>query len=579
MKKKFEDDATAKGIKKKGKGGSKKKGRQNKFDSTNKVENGSPDSVVRREFDGNHPEWYEINEQLTKDVASLPFTYALGTRFNFGETPYTNYSLPGVARLNYAYTYGFSTDNTSPLNLATRNIYSFLKSVNSRAKTYDANDLGVYIMCIDQAHAYYEFMKRLYGVLNTTNVMNRYAPRAIVEACGGDYDDLLGNVVQLREYINTYVVRLSTMPMPGSFTIFERHSWLNRHVWVDSNDTLKSQNYVFTPISYGVFDIDDDGAGYMHAKLLPFAATERNSLTFAQIKTIGEEILSAILYGAGEEDFNIIGGDILYAYGKESVKIPEMVAENYSVLPQYNLRVLNQIHNARFYGVGSDESLFEEHFSITQSEGKNYLITKPSHNLRYEFEAAVDTADPMFPDLTMPQPLDLNTLDSSAKEILVATRLMTIPNIYQTLDDMDMGTAINVTMEYTDCASEIGQSMVIYYYATDTGLAADWRLHQTPAIVSYVRMRSEADFPIMQANAIIEQWNRFAMLECFDQHPLLFPAFLDRQYPNMAVVTTHNWIGDMNNNTYLTHNELNAINNIALMAMFGVDKVGNVDKA
>lgn len=56
--------------------------------------------------------WYVPNQQLLKDVGSLPFTNALGARDYRGTygDKYNNYSVPGVMRIDYVPTLGYSAE-------------------------------------------------------------------------------------------------------------------------------------------------------------------------------------------------------------------------------------------------------------------------------------------------------------------------------------------------------------------------------------------------------------------------------------------------------------------------------------
>jgi hypothetical protein len=534
---------------------------------------------------GNHPSWYKTNEQLAKDTASIPFGYQLGGRKDHG--PYggkfNDYAVAGIMRLNYMPTYGHLENITAPLNIASRNIYTFLKSVNSRAKTYDAPDIALYMCAVDSLLSFHEFMKRIYGLMNTASVTNRYYAEAAVRAAGGDYNDILGNINDFRAYINTFALRMSTLAIPAEFSIFARHAWLNAHVWYDSENPTKAQSYVFCPSGFWKYKLDDDGAGMLsYSRISAYGEESKTELTFNQIKTIGEELISAVLYGAGDEDFNIMGGDILYAYGESKIYRATTITEDYAVVPKYDSWVCDQINNCRAYGIPTDKSQL-----IKQDADKRYLTHTVKIQLNNTFHG--DVMEYPWNSFVMDQYVNLFDGDTSSDHVMVATRLLNIPNPSTEGDHR--------VLEFLAIATELVENFTCYYYASLTGRAADWRLYRSGVNTSSLLIaevtvdaldNAYEQYPVDALNAIAAMnsgvSNVIAQYSVFDRKPIMYINKLtvdtnrdeDDTYHGRIVRgnTTGDAVIDLNNYSIISYATLKQMNDTILLAMFGIDEFG-----
>lgn len=541
---------------------------------------------------GNHPSWYKTNEQLAKDTASIPFGYALGARKSHG--PYgdrfNDYAVPGIMRINYMPTYGHLDNITAPFNIASRNIYTFLKSVNSRAKSYDAPDIALYLCAVDSLLSYHEFMKRIYGLMNTASVTNRYYAEAAVRAAGGDYTDILENINDFRAYINRFALRMSTLPIPAEFSIFARHAWLNAHVWYDSALPTKAQSYVFTPSGFWRYNLDDDGAGRMTYDRMPYHPLDdgKGEMTFEEIVKAGEALISAVLYGAGDEDFNIMGGDILYAYGESKIYRATTISEDYVVVPEYDAWVCDQINNARAYGKPDESSNF-----IQQDSEKRFLKHVVTKTLPKEFQG--DALLYPWNSLVMDQYVNIFDGDTSSDHVMVATRLLNIPNPVVT-GETNYNEIETRTLEFLAIASEYVESYVGYYYASLTGNAADWKLFRTNVLTTTLFTVTVTSDALNNANeqyydhfAAVNDINKgvsdvIAQLSVFDRKPLMYVNNLevqtqrdeDMNYHGRIVVgqSTGNAVVDLNHYSVLSYQTLKQMNDTIMLAMFGIDEFG-----
>lgn len=582
----------------KGKGNVKSSGRgARKLSNTQAQESRSREILAGREYhnkydepgsNGNHPSWYKANEQLAKDTASIPFGYQLGGRVDFGPEgdEFNNHAVPGVMRINFTPVYGRLDNIQAPLNIASRNIYTFLKSVNSRAKTYDAPDLALYLIAMDNVISFHEWMKRLYGLMNTASISNRYVAEAMVRAAGADYNSLLVNMNDFRAFINRYALRVSTLPIPSEFSIFARHAWLNSHVWYDSDTKTKAQSYIFVPNGFWRYGLDSDGAGQVEFKPLHLVsqhADGKAQLNFNQIQLYGEALISSVLYGAGDEDFNIIGGDILYAYGKDRIFRATTISEEYAVVPTYDEWVCDQINNLRAFGPLDTTSNF-----IKQDKDKRYLTHTCSVTLPKTVSQTnsaghqLNMIDFEYPwnNLTMDQYINIMSDDTSPDHMLVATRFLQIP--------VPVTTATDRILEFQNVSSEIATNFCVYYYASETGKAKDWKLYdsglyKTNNVIPYFGVtqgNEPSDMHTLNIDNIYGFIDVQGQLASFDRRPLMYAVIANSTGVDSTTATwtantyIHDPYIDLNNFAVISRSTLTQMNDNVMLAMFGIDEFG-----
>jgi len=572
----------------------KENAKKTKFRSKNEGKGKSPRDKMSREnkvddFGGksydpksNHPSWYKTNEQLAKDTASIPFGYALGVRKDHGVygDRFNDYAVAGIMRINFMPIYGTLDKITSPLNIASRNIYTNLKSVNSRAKTYDAPDIAIYLCAVDNLLAFHEWMKRIYGLMNTASVTNRYYAEAAVRAAGGDYSDILYNINDYRAYINRFALRISTLPIPANMSVFSRHAWLNSHVWYDSDLPTKAQSYVFSPTGFWKYGLDLDGAGQLtYERLIPDRA-HNPELTFNQIKEFGESLISAVLYGAGDEDFNIMGGDILYAYGENNIYRATTISEDYAVIPTYDAWVCDQINNVRAFGILDDSA-----FTIKQDEEKRFLVQTLELELPNTFNGVIPFNYP-WNVYAMDQYVNIYDGDTSADHVMVATRMLQIP-LCEVVSSENGWQKRKLVFDAP--ATEICEDFCVYYYATTTGSNADWKLFRSPNYKSlnFGFYLSGAQSDTASADIIAEAVDSVqGLIDCvgqlasFDRKPLMYNAVLNgyvmqgAAYDMPTIEYTPHANVDLNNYSIISRPVLKQMNETILLAMFGIDEFG-----
>lgn len=397
----------------------------------------------------NDPAWYAQNPQILKDSASFSFNYPLGSKLNFGDDLFARNlnrtSLPGIMAIYTSPAFGCSMHSNSPINTASRNIYSFVRHANSGHSNYDAPDLMLYLTAMDNLYAYVSFLKRAYGVMMPAYYTNRYMPKALVESMKLDYADLNANLNDFRSYINRLALRIGSMCIPASMSYMARHMWMYEHIWTDDTSD-KAQLYLYTPHGFFLYGLDNDMAGCLKYKAL--FGQEDKLLRLKDLIAYGESMLEPIL---SSEDMNIMSGDILKAFGPENLYKINMIDEAYMVIPEYSSEVLDQIQNTTFIGHFKGTPLLQ------QDPTKGYLIFNP------HFDPLYIPGTGEYPGMNVMVSDRLVTFphgDVKPEDTMVATRLTNI---------MDVDTRLEGAPKITcpTLGSELAHHATIYNYQMD----------------------------------------------------------------------------------------------------------------
>lgn len=303
----------------------------------------------------NDPSWYISNEALLKAGASFPYGYPVGAPAYLNNDIYSHAGklvISGICVVDLMPTIGVSRNAASPVNVAARKLYSYIRHANSGASNYDAPDLMMYMMAMDSMYSWYWNGVRAYGTVNLYNKQNRYVPDALIHALGFDPDDLRRNYAQLRYGLIALAMKINNLVVPNTMTIFDRHRWCFSHLWADGT-APKAQLYAFRPKGYYVFAKDTNGAGMLKWNGVPYATEKASSIepmTVSKYLDIMYAMVDPVITNY-DEDFGIMSGDIMKAYDASQLYTLPAIAEDYSVIPEYDETVLSQFQNATITGL------------------------------------------------------------------------------------------------------------------------------------------------------------------------------------------------------------------------------------
>lgn len=512
----------------------------------------------------NDPMWYAQNPQLLVDFASFPFGVPIGNRLQTGITTIDQGSIPGIMSLEFQPVIGIARSENSPVNIATRNIYSFVRHANSGHSNYDSPDLMLYILAMDSVYTMHAFMKRALGVALTSSPYNRYYQRAVLTAMGVDPDDLLTNIANFRGFVNQYAVKMGSMCIPNSMSYMARHSWMCEGLYVDSV-AAKAQTYLYTPSYLWKFSLDEQGAG----QLVPQSVASGVPLTTQQMILIAQGLLDPIV---SNEDMNIMSGDILKAFGPEGVVKVMGIPDNYVVLPVYSQEVLSQIENATITGPTPTP--------ITQNVavGTGYITHDPKFNIRIYTPNLTGTGLDAAIQREFAQLFNSNVLLNmhhdgvTPAETMVASRLSNRTNkTFPTVTHDGNYTVVSLTN--LECASEVLTGAKIWYFKD---ASMDGRVLLSTSISTALSDLTGINGGWPGYMASLKQRVILPMIqqEMFDWSPQLYPLIIQDGNDTPISYTMVGMTVDADNYTILTPDNLYNMHGAALLSEFTVPQMG-----
>lgn len=548
-----------------------KRGKQNKEYQKGKGSKNckSGDRRVNNDIDSrngtdNDVSWYLANPALVRDTASYPYAWPLGNKVDLhhkldgvystsrdSDKWWTNHNaIPGVMSIHWVPTIGYSDGPDAPINLAARSIYTYVRHVNSGATNYQSTDLMLYFLAMDSVYAWWSALRRVYGTMMTYSYTNRYYPRVLVQAMGFNYDDLKDNMAQLRAHINQLAVRMASFAVPASMSYMARHQWLNENVYLDS-PSGKGQSYVFVQQRYarfsynattkiGQLDLEDAGS----------------NKTFADIVRFTNALLDPIVW---DEDFNVMSGDILKAFGPNGILKTFDTTPEYILLPVYNEEVLTQIMNSTAYGVPSfSKGSTDAHYIsqvVNDLTTDSYLVSKP-------YYAAVNTSAIALGAGQEDRFVTFNSDNVTPEQTIVATRLTNIISE----PTPDSGLLLRT------CGSEV----VLYYAYYTLGKGTQ----DVSILVQQFTSIMESTYQYNAINAGIpnfaDLFNVLSAVGRFDWHPAVNISlrFRDMNDGGADTFCYYDSLFDVNNYTILSERDLEQMASVILQNMFAVPLMG-----
>lgn len=380
--------------------------------------------------DRNDPSWYAKNIQIMNDFASFSFGYPTGSPFRIdrilaessAQTLNISSSMqtvPGICVMRLALSPGLSTSFESAINVAANNLYAKINYKNSRNKSYNSPDLMMYILAMDNLYANWNWQKRLYGICSQYNAENRYIARALVEANGVDFDNLIANLPNYRGFLNTMAARITAFCVPAVFTYNVRHSWLFSNVFKDA-DNSKAQYYMYVPDYFYQYDeTSSPHGGVLTPVVCPgFAASSVGSpVNNGQLWSVDqlEQLLinqfNALQYS---EDINVMSTDILMAYGEANLFKISSIDPDFTIAATYSQEVLSQIENADIVTRDGGQSVPvapDTTFQIKQDPNLNIITFNPTLS-----NENVDIFDG--------KAINMHKTDITPSDVMVASRLV-----------------------------------------------------------------------------------------------------------------------------------------------------------
>lgn len=305
--------------------------------------------------DGTSPNdvsWYSNVPGLVETAGRFAFANPLGApnRLNLQYARGKDFYGPGIMRLWYYPSIGYSWVDNSAADISARKLYSYVVHANSRNTKYDAPDLFMYTIAVAQAYALYSYLTTAYGICNYYSALNRYQAEAHLEAMGLNAAFFLNNQAGIAFYLQQMAYRLNSLFVPDSLDYFKRIAFLPAHVYMDS-PLENSPHYVFVPGFFWKYQWHGVNGS---STLTPVPNTLYDVNSIGKLKGYVDQFIAAL---TNEQDIGIMAGDVLKAFGEERMmKVVPMPIE-YTVRPEYSLEMLVQIHNSTVCPGDRDKSL------------------------------------------------------------------------------------------------------------------------------------------------------------------------------------------------------------------------------
>nr|AVA30669.1 capsid protein [Picobirnavirus sp.] len=508
----------------------------------------------------NDEAWYGADPAILRDAASIPFSASIGTSLDYGSqylksgNPYftkgLSHAIPGLINFKITPSFGYAHSGNDPINVAANAIYAFLRQANSGAKNYDAPDMMLYCLAMTQVYSYISYLQRIYGYVNLYSQRNRYMPKSLVYANLASYEDIMNDLAGFRYGINLLINKASSLAVPGNMTIFQRHAFLYRDVYSEG-DSIKDQLYQFVPDGFYKFDFNSDKSGMLKYIGLADRADVTGEiaskvLSVKALLSLGNELLDPLITS---EDFNIMSGDILKAYGDNIIKLTSLPTE-FPVVPVHDYTVLQQMKNATIIG----QTLTSN--AVVQDPTKSFLMYKPqvpkaaaTSTFKDRIATRAQYANPI---------ISVGSADPTPGEVMEVTRLKATR-----INDPD-----NTQTDYINCGTEIVRFVSMQYIDVDTGKTLGEVLQSNTFWTSY-----NAD--VQEDNS--KQLFRMMMLNNYKFGPMAYVFFTTAEEGDLTKNDYFMGISwDFDNYSVITPAILQKLHEAAIMNMLHVPHISKV---
>nr|UVJ88895.1 putative capsid protein [Picobirnavirus sp.] len=313
---------------------------------------------------GNDVSWDTKYPQLVKAASSLIFNQRYGFNYETIEnlpaviTGRSN-AIPGVVGLTFRQLLASKGTDADPINVCSKNLYSYIRHANSGSANYESSDLMQYVIAVLGIATELEQCKRDLRLVLTYSPINQYVYRAILLNRGytmTQINDMMTNHAVYTGYINAIIAKLNTFKIPKEFSVFDRFAWMVTNIFKDDN-LNKATYYYYNTLDRVHYD-------WANRKIVDSMINLSSYVTFgAYLDSINAEIDNLLAY----EDIGIMTGDILKAYKQEGCRVWSGMNLGEVQDASESLEVLFQIQNTTTYAV-------TENIEITQVSANSQLL-------------------------------------------------------------------------------------------------------------------------------------------------------------------------------------------------------------
>lgn len=543
--------ANRKYVKGKGKGG--RRGSKN-FRRDKEIADTATKAMESTISKTNDFSWYAKFPNYIKDVGTIAFGTPVGQPIYVQGQDYVVND--GIMTLYFTPSPGISTDLTSPINRQATRFYTYLRSVQRAAATYDAADVMMYLMGIDSLYTYWAFMRRIYGVAQLFTPTNTYYPRRLLAAMGVD-PAIAHNLADFRAYLNRYALNIGRFSMPKDFDINVRHMWMASGLYLDS-DTTRAQTYMFVPAYLWKWNNTVETGSqldFLNIVDVGNVSSGTNRMGLSELITLGDTLINNF---ENDEDSMMISGDLFRAYGDAKLLHVEETKEGYAVLPAYDKVVLSQIENCTIVGAPTSNG-----FSITQNPSVNNgaIIFQPKMLLGNNLNIGDETT-PVYGRnyiaIATNTPINAHIDSPTAQDVVEMTRLTARVA-------SNTSYAVGAKLQYV-ALTQTGTD-IIHYVQIVTGGRTDPLATSILTLYSNTIWIDETGVPVSPNGASI-----IAHFMQFDWAPMLYLV----KSAKGSSVNLESVAADVDNFTTINENQMFNIHEAVLLSVLDVPEINKV---
>lgn len=515
--------------------------------------------------------WYTRYPSLSTTTANFPYPYRPGMDFNLGSADINvdgtvvsdiniQCKLPGVLRINWSPSVGYSKVATDPASNVGKEVYARVRAAFSGALDADAPDFVMYLMSLDSIFSYIAWLKRVYRTLSSWSPDNYTTPDWLMIAYGFQ-DTAISNLRRdktlLLNRINELCLQTGKFKCPAVMDIFNRHYWMSDNVYLDSN-SVASQMYVFNPTGFYTLnpnakipnDSTNTAAGLKFVSLPNFNTSTNSADPVSVLYNYGLAMITAL---DEWDDGYTISGYLKRAYdGVPSFSV-SLLDGGELLSPMYVEEVLTQIENARsfinYQRMASTDALDVR--NVYQNPLNNAVISQP---LMFIPQGSI-AGDRVF----LPGVVSVRSEQPSVAENIIATRLQTLvtPQTDSHLVDSTIkGYVVSCGTELVESMSLIAPSIL------DNGQIQPLALQQFFHI-------SETSATAVDDVSNVSYLARLQDLSQFDWHPFCYLVYktysrntLDNNGFSLHI------IGDTHNITSVQYQNMQLLHRVCLFSEF-----------
>lgn len=348
--------------------------------------------------------------------------------------------------------------------------------------------------------------------------------------------------MEFYQRINELILMTRKFKCPRIMDIFNRHVWLNDHVYTDA-PTIKSQFYIFNQYAFYKFSMVEvpgsdpsiTAGGLVSTSLYPIPDTS----TVQYLYQFGRNLIDAL---AASDDGYLISGYLMRAYeGVPEFYIDELLLGE-TLIPKYNEEVLSEIENLHTLPAGA--TVIQN--TVAQDPNSNSIICQPTATYPVGTSAVRYRLDGIYPRF------NARSDNPTVAESVINSRMMTYIEPFSTIDGTS-GTAKIL------CCSEIvvGINMCIQHQ-TNSGNAWTFQTFVSDHVVDLTHGVLKGELQALGWIMDSVQW---------DWMPMIMVKIVAEDFGYVKL------LGDIHNYTSTTVETLKNLNTVCLYSLFNAFSV------